>query len=133
MILTLIPTFTATAFAEIAEYIYKFDEATGTITGVKDTTITEAVIPESIRGLFSKCYELKSVVIPNTVKKVGSNVFPLNLELENIVFLNSVEEITYLGLDRSENLKDIYYVGTRLAPMTSIVSHLELRLEYLQS
>ncbi len=306
MILTLIPTFTATAFAEIAENIYKFDEATGTITGVKDTTITEAVIPESINGvevkvigsraffdcrdslktvsipegvtfiekeafyccrqlesvslpdglltigkeafstceilkdvnipstvtyigdgafshclqiegitipsgiteivdntfmsctslktvnipysvtsigdwafvgcelltnvtisdnvtkigkyafkgcqgienlvipdsvksigiyafegcrymksitlpsgiteigggLFSSCYELKSVVIPNTVKKVGNNVFPLNFELENIVFPNSVEEITYLGLDRSENLKDIYYVGT---------------------
>lgn len=64
-------------------------------------------------GLFSGCYELKSIVIPNTVTKVGSNVFERNYELENIVFPNSVEEITYLGLDKSDNLKDVYYVGTR--------------------
>lgn len=64
-------------------------------------------------GMFSRCYELKSVVIPNTVTKVGSNVFSLNFELENIVFPNSVEEIDYIALERSDNLKDIYYVGTR--------------------
>lgn len=59
---------------EITEYIY--------IYGVKDTSVTEIVIPSEIEGLpvtrisgFSNCFNLVSVTIPESVTSIDSDAF----------------------------------------------------------
>lgn len=79
-----------------------FDVTTGTITDC-DSSVTKADIPSEIYGVpvttiwsdaFSRCTNLTSVTIPNSVTYLGDRVFFECSSLTNISIPNSV---TYIG------------------------------------
>ena len=70
---------------------------------------------EEIEGAFRYCYNLKNVVIPNTVKRIGDDAFINCKNLETLVLPDSVEEIgnyafngcNKLHLTIGKNVKEI--------------------------
>ncbi len=62
----------------------------------------------------STCPQMKEFIIPSSVESIESYAFSLNSELESVVIPASVKKIdTNRPFFRCENLKDIYYMGTK--------------------
>ncbi len=76
------------------------DKATGTI-----------IIPQSVtkigNGAFRDLEGLRSIVIPSTVKEIGDYAFSGNPTLENVVIEEGVEEIGAFAFERCTALKTI--------------------------
>lgn len=74
---------TYTAKWKIADELKNFEFESGAsyceITGIKDKTITELVIPDCVTGIgnnaFNDCGDLISVTVPNNVKWIGEGAF----------------------------------------------------------
>ena len=86
------------------------------VIGRCDDSATEVVIPEEIEGLpvteigsgaFNECVNLKSVVMPDSVKLLGANAFAYCENLESITLSNSIETILFGTFVKCSNLKSI--------------------------
>lgn len=95
-------------------YIY-FDKEKGEITGC-DKSVINAVVPGKIDGIkvtairdyaFMECIELKSVVLPQNLKRIGDNAFYHCIELESITLPQSLKTIGLCAFGDCFSLKSI--------------------------
>ncbi len=77
-------------------------------------SFTDFVIPDGIAeigdAVFNACYQLKEIVIPESVTKIGHSAFRLT-NIEKIVLPKSIESIDFWAFDGS-SITDVYYEGT---------------------
>ena len=75
----------------------------------------EIVIPDGIQEIsdytFSG-YWTKKVVLPKTLKKVGSHAFDKCTYLEDVIFSNGIEEIGEFAFSNCYNLKYVFLPST---------------------
>lgn len=95
-------------------YLY-YDPATGTITDC-DETVTAAVIPSELGGVtitaigdyaFENCGEMKSVIIPQSVKSIGAYAFAFCWVLTEITIPEEVESIGEYAFYFSKGLESV--------------------------
>ncbi len=112
-----IPTenLTYTATWEVAEELKEFDftstKTTCTITGLKDETIAELVIPDLVTGIGKEAFfdnnELTSVVISDSVKTIEKYAFGSCDNLLSVVIGNGVETVGEFAFSNCVNLTDL--------------------------
>ena len=90
---------------------FTFDAETGTITGYTDKSVTELAIPAEIDGVavtaigfqaFGYFFNLKNVLIPNSVTRIETNAFCYceNIETINIPDgVSNIGEVVFIGCD----------------------------------
>lgn len=65
--------------AEMSNFIFTATETTCTITGIKDKTVTEIIVPDYVTSIessaFSGCNSLTSITIPDSVTSIESDAF----------------------------------------------------------
>ena len=61
---------------------------------------------------FSKCKNLKNIVIPNSVKTIEENAFNNCMNLTSIEISSSIKYINEYAFNECENLMNVYYTGT---------------------
>ena len=83
----------------------------GVLKKCTDNSITSVVIPDSVKKIgvraFEYCYNLESVEIPPSVKKIGERAFARCESLSSVVIPSSVKEIvkeTFNGCELLESL-----------------------------
>ena len=78
---------------------------------VKLGEIKSVIIPNSVKKIgdsaFYNCTSLKSIIIPNSVEKIGWYTFESCLSLESVIIPDSVEEIGYGAFYNCKSLKSI--------------------------
>lgn len=96
---------------EAFEYEYKLDSDKYILIGLKDTSITDLVIPRVFSKIreeaFSCCSNLKSVIITDSVTKIGEEAFLGCSSLKSITLADSVTEIErglFWGCSDLENI-----------------------------
>ncbi|MGN0529181.1 MAG: leucine-rich repeat protein [Eubacterium sp.] len=67
----------------------------------------------SISGLFYECDNLSTVTIGNKVSDIGSLTFGCCPKLKTVSFGNGVKYIDSQAFEGSDNIKDVYYSGTK--------------------
>ncbi len=76
-------------------------ETTCVITGLKDATVTDVVIPDCVTSIgysaFYNCSSLTSITIPNTVTSIGSSAFSGCSSLSSIIV--DEDNTTYKSID----------------------------------
>ena len=86
------------------DFKYKVNDIKITITGLKNTSLTDIVIPNEIENkevtkiemnAFCACSEITSITIPDSVTNIGANAFERCTSLASIAIPNSVTEIGY--------------------------------------
>lgn len=91
------------------------------ISGIKDKTVTEIIIPESYNdkkvigiagGAFRDYDKLKSVIIPDSVTSIGSSAFDNCSGLTSVTIGSGVTRIDETVFDGCDNLTNISYNGT---------------------
>ncbi len=79
--------------------------------GLMDEVTGSIIIPQSVtkigEGAFSNLEGLKTIVIPGTVKEIGMNAFKNNKTLEKVIIQEGVEKIGESAFERCTNLKTI--------------------------
>lgn len=109
MVLTLVPAVGIQAFAEDTDFIYEIYDEYVIVTGYDGTVPENLVIPSKIEGLpveeigydaFYNCEELKSVVIPDSVKYIESSAFS---ECSNLISVTLSKNLEYIGSDAFYN------------------------------
>jgi len=91
------------------------------LTGVKDNSLTDIVIPSVfselegdceentffLRGVFDGCKKLKSVTISETITRIGTAAFAHCESLTNIAIPHSVIKISRSTFENCETLRDV--------------------------
>lgn len=78
------------------------------VQGCKNSVIpSDGSVVKIGNGAFNECRELKSIVIPDTIKEIGASAFEECSKLENIYIGNSVETIGDSAFYLCEELKEI--------------------------
>ena len=99
---------------------YSVSEDGVTIKGIKDKNITELVIPEVIddkpvikigSSAFSSCFDLRSVVLPASVKEIESRAFQY-CGIESVTLNDGLERIGSYAFSNTTNLKSIVIPGS---------------------
>ena len=106
---------TYTATWEVAEELKAFDFTSTTtactVTGLKDETIVELVIPDLITGIGEEAFfdnnELTSVVISDNVKTIEKSAFASCDNLLSVVIGNGVETVGVSAFSGCVNLTDL--------------------------
>ncbi len=85
--------------------------STGDNLGLMDEATGSIIIPQSVtkigEGAFSNLEGLRTIVIPGTVKEIGTNAFRNNKTLEKVIIQEGVEKIGVSAFERCTNLKTI--------------------------
>ena len=85
--------------------------STGDNLGLMDEATGSIIIPQSVtkigEGAFSNLEGLRTIVIPGTVKEIGMNAFKNNKTLEKVIIQEGVEKIGESAFERCTNLKTI--------------------------
>ena len=78
--------------------------------------LKEAIIPNGVISIedfaFFGCAKLSDVRIPDGVKAVGAGAFSFS-GLESVIIPDSVVSVGALAFEPCENLRDVYYAGSR--------------------
>ena len=81
-----------------------------TVTGVKNTDISQVVIPNGVSKIgskaFEKCFKLQKVVLPQSVTSIGAHAFYDCKELEEMVLPSSIRKIGLYAIAEGK-LRDI--------------------------
>ena len=90
------------------------------LTGVKDNSLTDVVIPRVFSelegkvdkdwkwiGVFSACKKLKTVTVPNSVTKIGEHAFRDCHSLTNVTIPDSVTEIGWWAFTDCHSLMNV--------------------------
>ena len=101
---------------ELENFVFISNGEGITITGLKDETITEIVIPDSVTSIrysaFSNCDSLTSVVIGDSVTSIGEYAFSNCDSLTSVVIPDSVMSIGGGAFFGCTSLTSIKYCGT---------------------
>lgn len=100
------------------ELVYKLNEdgQSYTLVSVGKCTCSDIVIPETYNGLpvtsigdsaFNKCYKLKSVTIPSSVKEIWHRAFANCYQLESVNIPSSVTGIGHYVFTGCKALKSV--------------------------
>ncbi|MBR4759791.1 MAG: leucine-rich repeat protein [Lachnospiraceae bacterium] len=90
------------AISETAASKFNFDASTGTITGVKDKSLTQISIPATINSAsvkaigkeaFANCYNLTALTMPDTITELGAGAFSNCRSLKYIHLSEGITEI----------------------------------------
>lgn len=81
--------------------------ALGGDVGNQNEKLEKVIIPEGVTKIdgFAYCYGLKSIIIPSSVKEIGSNTFRDCIELENIVLPEGLSTLGYRAFYNCVKLK----------------------------
>lgn len=86
------------------------------ITGIKDKTVSEIIIPDYVTSIgnyaFRDCSGLTSVTIPNSVTSIGSYAFDNCSGLTSVTIGNGVTSISHYAFNGCDRLRTVYYKGT---------------------
>ena len=81
------------------------------LTRIKDTTLTDIVIPKVFskigKNAFEECKDLTSILIPDSVTEIGRGAFRKCSDLTNITIPNSVTEIREYTFSSCESLTKV--------------------------
>ena len=81
------------------------------------TNLKTISIPKSVTWIgsqaFAECSSLTSVTLPPNLTYVESHLFLRCSSLCNVIIPSSVTEISYCVFAEADNLKDVYYTGTK--------------------
>ncbi len=101
---------------EMSNFIFTSTSTTCTITGIKDKTVESIVIPDSVTKIgssaFQYCSSLTSVTIPDSVTSIGSKAFYYCSKMASITIPNSVTSIGKDAFSSCSDLASINYLGT---------------------
>ena len=101
---------------EMKNFEFTSTDTTCEITGVKDNTVTEIIIPDYITGIghsaFSHCESLASVTIPSSVTAIGSFAFSFCKSLTNITIPDSITTIEDSTFSYCESLASVTIPGS---------------------
>ena len=99
-----LPANEAAKFCEIRDgVLYKFKDPKGEI---KHLTIPDYVTSIFLSA-FDKCTSLETIIIPGTVKKIGSSAFNGCKNLKNLVISHGVTEIDYGAFNKCSSLETL--------------------------
>ncbi|MBP5175580.1 MAG: leucine-rich repeat protein [Treponema sp.] len=103
---------TASGLKETPMEAFKYEVVDGKyiLIRLKDTSLTEVVIPDSVTEINSEVFYgtgITSVVIPNSVKKIKVRAFQGCKNLVDVTIPNSVDEIGIGAFHGCENLMNI--------------------------
>ncbi len=95
-----------------------FDKATGTVTGLKDKSVTKVAIPKTIDGVavtgigesaFADCGSLASVTVPEGVTDIGESAFSGCSSLMSVTLPESVVSIGGSAFDGCSSLESLTF------------------------
>lgn len=96
---------------EMEAFTFLSTKTTCKITGIKDKTTSEIVIPNCVTeigyGVFRECLNLETVTIPNSVTSIDSSAFEGCISLTSITIPNSVTSINSMVFYGCINLERI--------------------------
>ena len=79
------------------------------------SNIKSIIIPDSVKSIgnwaFWNCESLKSIVIPDSVENIGSIGFTYCKSLKSVEIPDSVKKIGYRAFDNCESLKSLTFKG----------------------
>lgn len=100
---------------EDSVFTYRFYNSEVTITGLKQKEISTVTIPEQVNGnpvvsiesgVFNNCNNLKSIIIPPSVRTIANDAINTCYSLETLFIPASVKEIKYM-ISGCPNLKNV--------------------------
>ena len=97
---------------EMSNFNFTSSTTTCSITGIKDKTVTEMIIPDYVTSIgdfaFEDCYSLTSVVIGNSVTSIGEWAFYNCSSLTSVVIPDSVTSIGEDAFKYCSSLTSVY-------------------------
>ncbi|MBO4573165.1 MAG: leucine-rich repeat protein [Clostridia bacterium] len=119
---------TAKLKAEYEPFDFTSTATSCTITGIKDKTVTEIVVPSDVteisEGVFNGCFSLKSITIPFVGAKAGTNEtdtyqYPFGYIFGTSSYVGSTATRQYYyGSSLSSTTNSTYYIPSSLQSIT---------------